>query len=174
MSINIASPGGNAAALKAALLAAAGLPPNNRAFSNTLQNASGTTAIPADNTIPQVTEGTKVVEASITPSSNTAKIRVHAQIICSYSVASQFVASALFVNGAANAVAANCYWNVTANGQGEMHLIYEYVPGSTALQTISARAGPVGGAGTLTFNTLSNNVTLGGLILSNITLTEVA
>jgi hypothetical protein len=146
----------------------------NRAFTNTLSNASGTTAIPTDNTLPQITEGTQVLSLLITPTSTTARIRVHAQIICSYSIASQWVIGALFINGGANAVQADCFLNVSANGGAELHLIYEYVPGTTAQQTITARAGPGGGAGTLTFNTLSNSVTLGGIVLSSMNAVEVA
>ena len=149
----------------------------NRSFSTTLSNASGTTVIPTDNTIPQSNEGTEVVSATITPSTSAVRIRVHAQIIVSYSIASQWIVGALFTTlGGANAVAASQIITPSspANAGGEINLFYEYVPGSTSVQTVAARCGPGGGGGTVTFNTLSNSVTLGGVIKSSITLTEVA
>jgi hypothetical protein len=144
----------------------------NRSFTNTLLNASTNTTIPIDNTIPQIGEGIEVLSLTITPTSATARIRVEAEIKYTVS-AGLWTVAALFINGAANAVEATGLYNATTGGGYQKFITFEYVPGSTLLQTISARMGIGSGAGTVTFNTPGGQ-SLGGVSKSSMIAYEVA
>jgi hypothetical protein len=144
----------------------------NRSFTDTLVNNSGTTIIPFDGSIPQVTEGVEALSLTITPTSNTARIRVEAVIRSSNSAASSWTTAALFINGGANAFRVNSHWQLTAGGGHSMTLFHEYVPGSTSVQTISLRAG-LAVAGTISFSTIGGQ-SLGGVASSSMLAVEVA
>src|SRR5688500_9566635 len=69
-------------------------------------NASLGTAMPADDTIPQVTEGVEIFSQSFTPKYSTSKIRIRFEGSMCSSVADTHMGVALFKDGAANAIAA--------------------------------------------------------------------
>ena len=107
-----------------------------------------TTAIPVDDTIPQITEGTELCSVSITPTSTTNKILIR------YSGSGRlkelgYWAVAAF-NGSANAVRASSLTTTTAFAANSFAGEYIYTPGSTSPITISLRAGPNIGGNTLT------------------------
>lgn len=105
---------------------------------------STSSLIPADGTIPQITEGAQVISQAITPKSATNRIRVYFSMPLSVSGASgDRFACALF-NGGANALqVASAY--VSDNGPAQtMTLIYEEVAGGVSPITYSVRAGAQG------------------------------
>ena len=135
-------------------------------------NASITTVIPQDDTIPQVGEGTEIISVSITPKSTANKLRIRFQGVAAGSIVVGIIV-AIFVNGAANAVAANIAVNPVASGGAVITVECEIAPGSTSAQTISVRAGP-GNAATIRFNGTQTARLLGGAAVASLVVEEIA
>lgn len=132
--------------------------------------ATGTTVIPEDDTMPQITEGTEFMAQAITPKSATNRLQIKAEIAFSTSNINSGVA-ALFQDSTANALAAKeCYIPV-ANATGNIVVTHDMVAGTTSATTFRLRAGPAV-AGTLTFNGFNSARKFGGITLSSITVTE--
>ncbi len=94
--------------------------------------------IPDDDTKPQVTEGTEILTASITPKKTTNKLRITASITPPQGVAKRMCA-AMFLNGGADAVLSAVNGN---GGAGNMIVgPYEYIPGVLTAVTVSVRVG---------------------------------
>lgn len=104
--------------------------------------ATGSTQIPTDDTIPQITEGVEFMTLAITPRSATSKLRIKAHLFgCSNGGASSATA-ALFRDAIANALAADMY---TFPGVGYLFpLTLDYTMDSpgTSSTTFRVRAGP--------------------------------
>lgn len=134
--------------------------------------ATGTTTIPQDNTIPQITEGTEFMTLAITPTSATSKLRIDVVVNGAASSGNSW-ATGLFQDSTANALAATNY-NVAANNvvsySGFTHFM---TAGTTSSTTFRVRCGTVT-AGTFTFNGQSAGRIFGGVIASSITITEIA
>lgn len=112
----------------------------DRAYASYTTNTTLTTVLPGDDTIPQNTEGTQILSASITPKTTTNRIRATFQAWGGSSSTSYNLCAALFINSTANAVQAAMGGNtgvVTPLG-----FCYEYVPGTTSAQTLNVRCGP--------------------------------
>jgi hypothetical protein len=135
----------------------------------------GTTVIPGDTTIPQISEGNAITgfDTTFTPRSITSEIIITAQISSlSYSSSSiaGYMIAALFINGGANSVRTNyCY--ETDNRGINLHLLYKFLPGSLSPIVINARAGG-SAAGTFIING-NAGVTLGDTISSWMIIEEV-
>lgn len=134
--------------------------------------ATGTTAIPYDDTIPQNTEGTEFMTLAITPTSATNKLVIDIVLNHAVSVAS-VPAFALFQDTTANALAA---WAVLNNdGTGTMQFVghFDMVAGTTSPTTFKVRAG-LDRAGTLAINGNSSGARkYGGVWYSAIQIMEV-
>jgi hypothetical protein len=134
--------------------------------------ATGTTTIPQDNTIPQITEGTEFMTLAITPTSATSKLRIDV-VINGAGSSSNSWATALFQDSTVNALAATNY-NMAANNvvsySGFTHFM---TSGTTSSTTFRVRCGTVG-AGTFTFNGAAAAQIFGGVMASSITITEIA
>lgn len=134
--------------------------------------ATGTTIIPFDDTIPQITEGTEFITAAITPSNagNTLLIQVVMSVSNSTGGGN---AVALFRDSTANALAAvaSSQYGV-AGGVQTVVLTHKMAAGTTSSTTFRVRAGP-NGAGTLTFNGVASGRIFGGVYASSITVTEI-
>jgi hypothetical protein len=140
------------------------------AYAENVTWATLSTLIPTDDTIPQITEGTEILTATITPKKTTNKIRVHVELWGSTAAASTMIA-ALFVNAAANAVAVV---EVTSDPDRKcMSLSYQYTPGATSSQTIAVRAGP-SAATTMVINGTSAARKFGGASRCTLEITEIA
>jgi hypothetical protein len=135
--------------------------------------ATGTTVIPFDDTIPQITEGDQYMTLAITPKSATSKLVISVNAVLSNSVAA-VVAGALFQDSTANALAAT-FGDLTAVGQSYMSLAFTHVmtSGTTSPTTFRFRAG-LHVAGTTTFNGQGGNRKFGGVLASSIVIREVA
>ena len=129
-------------------------------------SASGTTQIPLDNTIPQITEGVAFLLQAITPTSasNLLKIRVLAQQGLSNTGA---LVGALFQDATVDALAAVAVISVTGSGGiVQVQIDFSMVAGTTSATTLRYRAGPTSAltiylnnsGGTALFNGTSNSV----------------
>ena len=143
----------------------------DRAYAEYTTNANLTTVIPSDDTIPQSTEGTQILSASITPKSATSRIRWRFKGVFANSVASN--GSAALFNGGANAIDATTQSATAADLNFPLALEGEYVPGSTALITLTVRVGPT--AGTMRMNgTPGFGRIFGGVCKATLVVEEIA
>lgn len=136
-------------------------------------SATGTTVIPSDNTIPQITEGNEYMTQAVTPTSaiNTLCIEAVGQFSSNLSNPSFFTA-ALFQNSTANALQASIKRINSVNEIHQQRLFYAMPAGATTAQTFRIRAGG-DSAGTTTFNGGGGSGILGGVMNSFMRVTEV-
>ena len=116
--------------------------------------ASGTTQIPYDNTIPQITEGTEFMTVTITPTSASSILEIRYQAYCSHSSAN-YLTGAIFRNSTANALVAGAVY--INGGDGTFLLIGQHrlTAGSTSATTFRFRMGQGNAGGTTYFNAVS-------------------
>jgi len=138
-----------------------------------------TTAIPVDDTIPQIGEGTEVMTLAITPLVSTSTIIVIAncsgagQLAATYSIA-------LFQDAIANALAAE-FWQFSISGGSPISygspltLMFSHVANNMTARTYRIRFGPsgTGGGGNATFNGKSNVRVFGTTPKSSIVIMEI-
>lgn len=132
--------------------------------------ATGTTTIPVDDTIPQITEGTQFLTATITPKATTNRLLISVVFFGSYNVTEQIVV-ALFQDATANALAAVAFYQPTGTAPMSIPLQHEMAAGTTSATTFRVRAG-ANSAGTVTMNGQSGVRRFGGVASSRITITE--
>lgn len=133
--------------------------------------ATGTTALPLDDTIPQNTEGDERLSVTITPTSatNILIIRVLALVGNSANVT---VSAALFQDSTAGALIAGCGQVGAASVAGQVSLFYTMVAGTTSATTFKVRIGAT--SGTTVFNGIGSGTQLfGGVASSYIQVEEV-
>lgn len=131
--------------------------------------ASGSTAIPFDDSIPQITEGDEYMSLAITPTSSTSKLKI--DVVCAGGQsAGGRITSALFVGTTADALAA-------IGGYEEVDVLlplaytHYMVSGTTGSMTFRVRNGT--SSGTYTFNGIGGAQEYGGKMASSITISEV-
>ena len=137
--------------------------------------ATGTTTIPLDNTIPQITEGTEFMTLAITPTnaSNTLLIDV---VTMSGTVTANIMAiNALFVGTTANALAsAQGGMDSAANRpQPTTAFRHKMTAGGTSELTFRLRIGG-NSASTIAFNGYNGGAHFGGTFASSMTIMEIA
>jgi hypothetical protein len=135
---------------------------------NTVTNSTAA-VIPADNTIPQITEGRQILSANITPLFALNKIRGRVALQVAANVAGGYIAAAVFRGSAVNAIA-SCGIHITLANY--MHVIcfeFEDLPNALTQQTYTVRYGSNAGAVTATVN----NALFGGTMGSSLTLEEI-
>ena len=139
---------------------------------NTLSNAvaTGTTLIPIDDTIPQITEGDQYMTLAITPKSATNILVIQVTVYMSNSAANDLIV-ALFQDSTANALAAASTYQGAATGRVTIPLTYTMTAGTTSSTTFRIRAGG-SAAGTTTFNGFSSARVFGAITKSSIVITE--
>lgn len=160
-----------AGAIGATAAAIAGGIAVQRVSTNFSAVATGVTAIPYDDTIPQITEGTEFMTQAITPKSATNRLVVDVVMLISANGAAELV-GALFQDSSVNALAATFPYQATATGAMTLYIRHDMVAGTTSATTFRVRAGTNGG-NTVTINGSSGLRKLGGVTISNITVTEV-
>jgi len=136
------------------------------------EHSTTTTAMPADDSIPQNTEGAEFMTASITPTNVANKLKIEVVFNLSLSGLDRGVV-ALFQDSTADALAAVGEYASTAVGEFQLILHHWMDAGTTDSTTFKVRAGK-GGAGTLEFNGRSGNRRYAGRNASSITVTEYA
>lgn len=143
-----------------------------RVYTSTGAVATGTTVIPFDDTIPQITEGDEFITRSITPSNTNNILEIYVKTTVSSSqVGAHGVIMALFQDSTANALSVNY---VTAAGTGyrvTSIIKHTMVAGTTSSTTFRMRAGG-GGAGTTTINGSVGNREFGGVSNTTMVVTE--
>jgi hypothetical protein len=135
--------------------------------------ATGTTQIPADNTVPQITEGDEYMTLAITPKSATNKLKIEVVWNGAHSSTASQITAALFQDTTANALAAG--WGgrrSAANAESQITFTHYMTAGTTSSTTFRVRAG-TGTAGTTTFNGANAGRIYGGVMASSITITEI-
>lgn len=135
--------------------------------------ATGTTTIPYDDTIPQITEGDQYMSLAITPKSTTNKLKIDVVVEVAHSVSSAIMIVALFQDATAGALAAMVSTQAGNINQPQSFKFTHYMTaGTTSATTFTVRAGS-SAAGTTTFNGSNAGRTLGGVMASSITITEI-
>ena len=133
--------------------------------------ATGTTTIPFDDTIPQITEGTEFMTLAITPSSATNSLIIQVTLQIAFNN-SDWTTVALFQDTTANALAATTA-NIQAGYGLPQTFTYKMTAGTTSSTTFRVRAG-AGSAGTATVNGTASARRFGGVMASTMTIYEVA
>jgi hypothetical protein len=132
--------------------------------------ATGTTIIPGDDTIPQITEGTEYITLAITPTSATSKLLI--QIVWMGATTVPSCTIALFQDATANALAATIS-SMSASSLTTIPLNYFMTAGTTSSTTFRLRFGS-GNAATTTTNGQGGSRFYGGVANTSITITEIA
>jgi len=119
------------------------------------------TSLPADDTIPQITEGGEVLTLSITPTSSTNRLIIDAGITASASVVCLFQDST-----------ANCLASMYSNQVSQTRLVYTMISGTTSSTTFRIR---IGSAGTTAYYNSASSIAsyYDGCLYSYLRITEV-
>lgn len=135
--------------------------------------ATGTTTIPADNTIPQNTEGTEVMTLAITPKATSNTLRIDVTVHLSNSSANSVLTAALFQDSTAGALAVGSATIATATHGVNISFPHVMTAGTTSSTTFKVRVGGQS-AGTTTFNGSGGSQLYGGVLVSSIVITETS
>ena len=146
-------------------------------FQTNSANTVISATIPADSTAPQNAEGTQILTATITPTAAASILEVEAVVHGSeLTNVGDSILIALFRDAGVNAVAASFVGGMNGGGNhltsGSAVLRYRVVAGSTAATTFNVRAG--NNTGSMTLNATHQNINLGGLIASTLTVREIS
>lgn len=133
--------------------------------------ATGTTIIPADDTIPQNTEGDQYMSQTITPKATTNRLRIEATIQGSHSASTSDLLAALFQDATSNALACDFQTFTLSTACLVLKLTHDMAAGTIAATTFKVRVGAAQ-SGTTTFNGQAGARRQGGVTLSNLTITE--
>jgi hypothetical protein len=134
--------------------------------------ATGSSQIPQDDTVPQITEGDEYITAAITPHSASNKLLVEFEGLFSGSASGVFIAIALFQDSFADAVAATIVASSNINQASPVRLSHYQQASGTSLITFRVRAG--GEAATVvTFNGQAGTRIFGTLSKSRLRITEI-
>lgn len=134
--------------------------------------ATGTTVIPLDDTIPQITEGDQYMTVSITPKSATNTLNINIFALIGHSTATAPMIIALFQDATANALAATDNTSsATATAPSTFSLQHTLTAGTTSSTTFRVRIGS-NSAGTTTVNGQAGSRLFGAITKSSIVVTE--
>jgi hypothetical protein len=131
--------------------------------------ATGTTQIPRDDTIPQITEGTEFMTQQITPKAATNYLEISVSMFVSCTVAQLIVA--LFQDSGSDAIFVAPFYQPTATGSVFISFKHRQLAGTTSLITFRVRGGS-NAASTFTFNGESGARLYGTAAKSSIIVTE--
>lgn len=137
--------------------------------SSSMFTASAT--IPTDDTIPQNTEGTEFITATITPTSATNKLIIEFSTFCTNSSGISTITAALFQDSTASALSARGTVPTTAGYWGAVSLNHELTAGTTSATTFKIRIG--GPSGSVYCNANSSSRYYGGTASSWLRIYEV-
>jgi len=112
-----------------------------RAYTENTAYSSSAATTPADDSIPQITEGWQVLSQAITLKSATNRVRVTVSGALSSSTGPDSGSVALFFDGGANAINASQFTTTTAGYQMPQSFVFEHVPGVTGSRTYAVRIG---------------------------------
>jgi len=138
-------------------------------FQAVTTSATGTTVLPADNTIPQNTEGDQYMTDSITPTSAINLLRIRSLMLLGFN--SGTMTAALFQDSTANALRATTVL-IASNSAATLPLNHTMLAGTTSSTAFKWRAGS-SGAGTTTFNGAAGTQLYNGVAGSETEITEI-
>lgn len=133
---------------------------------------TGSTIIPSDDTIPQITEGDEYMTLAITPTSATNKLKIEVTCIITNTATAKDLTIALFQDTTASALAAAGIALYNANYMQTITFVHYMTASTTSETTFRVRAGG-SGTGTTTFNGSAATRRHGGVAASSITITEI-
>ncbi len=136
-------------------------------------NTDLTVIIPRDDTIPQNTEGTQILTATITPQSATSKVRITATVNGAASSSGAALIAALFKDAGANAIYGQVFTSFTTSVPNVITLVYEEVPGDTSAHTYNIRVGAAFSF-TMRCNGGGSGRLLGGVMSCTMVIEEIA
>lgn len=138
---------------------------------NTISGAmiTGNTVTPYDDTIPAITEGAQFLSRTITPKSASNYLVVLVEVNVSSSAAGH---SCLALHNSGAAIACS-FFLPTADGHQNVSLIHYMQAPATSEQTFTVRIGDSAGS-TFTLNGTTGARNYGGILMSSITIVEVA
>lgn len=134
--------------------------------------ATGTTTLPADDTIPQNTEGVEFLTRAITPTNASSTLVIEVSIVVAYSVAATSISAALFQDSTANALASILMGYPDTDNMITMTFRHVMTAGTTSSTTFRVRAG-ASAAGTITLNGVGGARRHGGVMSSTLVVTEI-
>lgn len=133
---------------------------------------TGTTQLPQDDTIPQITEGNEFMTLAITPKSTTNKLKIEVTMYASANVTDSIIGMALFQDSTADALAAiGMPRDPVANRRTQGTLVHYMTAGTISETTFKVRVGTTS-AGTTRFNG-GGGQEWGGVSASTIIITEI-
>ena len=133
--------------------------------------AVGSSVIPLDNTIPQITEGTQFSACTITPTSATNKLRIRFTSYATVAGAA-WVLTALFKDSGADAIQATTTYIGESTAARAIVLEHIMDAGSTSAMTFKIRMGP-NSAATVTHLGINAAAYFGAADASNLTIEEI-
>jgi hypothetical protein len=129
-----------------------------------------TTAVPADDTIPQVGEGDQVLSGNFTPKSASSTLHIAVRLRGGASTTA-YAASALFTGASSSAIASAAAYVNSANYIAILDLLHTMASPGTNQITFSVRAGPA--SGSLYINGIGTGTRLhGGVQKASLIVTE--
>ncbi len=136
---------------------------------------TGTTVIPADDTIPQITEGDEYMTLAITPTNASNILYIDVVVFSSNDNAgASYMTAALFQDATAGALACNMQTTQAAASRPcQIYFKHKMTAGTVVATTFRIRVGSHA-VGTTTFNGNAGGRYFGGIAASSITITEVA
>lgn len=136
---------------------------------------SGSTALPVDDTIPQITEGiTCGIDTAITPASTSNRLVIQV-LVCYATGTGQNTTQglALFQDSTAGALAATTMTAVNNDNAVHVVLTHEMAAGTTSATTFRARIGDTAGS-TITINGQNNARIFGGVLQTSMVIWEIS
>jgi len=134
--------------------------------------ATGTTVMPEDDTIPQISEGDEYMTLAITPTSSSSKLLIQIHAMVSHTDTANTIGMAVFqdsTSGALNAM----HLRTNVSLRVLMSFNHYMTAGTTSSTTFKVRIGG-SDSGTTTFNGNGGSRLLGGAMASSITIMEIA
>jgi hypothetical protein len=142
-------------------------------YAEYLGSAGLAVVIPADNTIPQNTEGTQIITANITPTTIGNRIRATFRGFAGGNQLNAVATVALFRDAIANALTAAGILINTGGATNHLTMTFEETVASLALRTYAVRAGPSVNLMQFNANNLTTNQLYGGVARATLTLDEL-
>lgn len=134
--------------------------------------ATGTTTLPADDTIPQNTEGNEYMSLAITPTNISNKLKIDVVIAVVGNSTDSSLTAALFQDNTISALAAALVSTPATTRSYPVVFSHYMTAGTTSSTTFKVRIGGAN-AGTTTFNGFNSGRIFGGVAASSITITEI-
>lgn len=139
-------------------------------FTQTGAVATGTTAMPFDDTVPQITEGTEFMTVAVTRVEPTSLLGI--DVVFNFEInGSEQLSLALFQDATAGALAAVNEVTKSINDHHCVSFTHMMTAAAAGSTTLRVRAGP-NSAGTVTFNGVGAGRKFGGVMASSIKVTE--